>query len=336
MKQTNKFLKIRPTSILAAAIASTVIQTSYAQQENWYQVELIVFSQTLDASDIQEDWPKNLVLAYPPGSVHLTEPGADDQEGNQTPPEHALDADPLNDSTEANNNDETDASAVILDEAIEPEQTEPVHTPFESLPKDEFSLSAVKFTLDENSRYRVLSHVAWRQPGYDKEQQKAVILTGGDRYDNHYELEGTVTLRLSRYLHLESNLWFTQFYPNYGEASGFTEWPPLPELPVLASANNSEKAETNDAELSDQLPTSALLSNSVNPANSDFSFELDSDTSHSPSYIVDRIIMNTQSRRMRSGEIHYLDHPILGIIVQVTPWQPEVSTSESDPLISAN
>lgn len=30
----------------------------------------------------------------------------------------------------------------------------------------------------------------------------------------------------------------------------------------------------------------------------------------------------TRSRRMRSGEVHYLDHPLLGMLVKVTPYAP--------------
>jgi hypothetical protein len=30
-----------------------------------------------------------------------------------------------------------------------------------------------------------------------------------------------------------------------------------------------------------------------------------------------------QSRRMRSEEVHYLDHPLLGVVVKLTPLEPE-------------
>ena len=37
----------------------------------------------------------------------------------------------------------------------------------------------------------------------------------------------------------------------------------------------------------------------------------------------DRIYRMRESRRMRSGELHYLDHPTLGALLQVTPLAPE-------------
>ena len=30
-----------------------------------------------------------------------------------------------------------------------------------------------------------------------------------------------------------------------------------------------------------------------------------------------------QSRRMRSGELHYLDHPVFGLAIKVTPYKLE-------------
>jgi hypothetical protein len=46
-------------------------------------------------------------------------------------------------------------------------------------------------------------------------------------------------------------------------------------------------------------------------------------TSSSPTAAIDRIPLRaaivSQSRRMRSNELHYLDHPMLGILVRVTP-----------------
>jgi hypothetical protein len=35
------------------------------------------------------------------------------------------------------------------------------------------------------------------------------------------------------------------------------------------------------------------------------------------------------SRRMRSGEIHYIDHPRFGVLVFVNPWEPEEEEGEA-------
>lgn len=38
-----------------------------------------------------------------------------------------------------------------------------------------------------------------------------------------------------------------------------------------------------------------------------------------------------QSRRMRSEELHYLDHPLFGLIVEVTPWERPAPEAPASP-----
>lgn len=39
----------------------------------------------------------------------------------------------------------------------------------------------------------------------------------------------------------------------------------------------------------------------------------------SPEYLIKRIVKLNQERSMRSNELHYIDHPLLGIIVKIVP-----------------
>jgi hypothetical protein len=38
-------------------------------------------------------------------------------------------------------------------------------------------------------------------------------------------------------------------------------------------------------------------------------------------YIPRQIVLMQQERDMRSNEIHYLDHPLLGIIIKIVPYR---------------
>lgn len=38
-------------------------------------------------------------------------------------------------------------------------------------------------------------------------------------------------------------------------------------------------------------------------------------------YVVKRIIKLSQDRSMRSNEVHYIDHPLLGVIVKIIPYE---------------
>ena len=65
--------------------------------------------------------------------------------------------------------------------------------------------------------------------------------------------------------------------------------------------------------------------NEFNPAGSDNSS--DDTESYSvapglPRYEIGRNFELKESRRMRSGEVHYLDSPVLGMLIRVTPTSP--------------
>ena len=44
-------------------------------------------------------------------------------------------------------------------------------------------------------------------------------------------------------------------------------------------------------------------------------------------YITRQIILLQQERDMRSSEVHYIDHPILGVIIKITPYTAEIAPS---------
>jgi len=46
----------------------------------------------------------------------------------------------------------------------------------------------------------------------------------------------------------------------------------------------------------------------------------------SQDYLIKRIVKISQERTMRSNEIHYIDHPLLGIIVKIVPYDASNNT----------
>ena len=312
--------KASPIRSLALAVLATSLGhgTALAQsdeKQQWYQVELIFFSQSLTDTDAQESWPTDIALAYPLGTVQLAPP--------QTTKENSVVDGFLADGpgSQAERTNTLDTSSELV--------TAPPIEPFTQVPDTEYSLTAVKNTLQRNSKFRVLRHLAWRQPIFASDSTKSVVMTGGEKFGEHYELEGTVALRASRYMHLQTNLWMTQFYPNYGQQSGYTKWPSLPAVP------GSEIEETTAGAVDDLDYSTQWIDAAKDTANFGLSGEFDPiSESNRPSYIIDNIIYNQQSRKLRTDEIHYLDHPALGIIAKVTTWdptpKPEVETQQPE------
>lgn len=141
--------------------------------------------------------------------------------------------------------------------------------PFRLLPASKFRLGGAENRLARKSGYKILKHVAWRQPGLSRQRAIAVHLHSNEpavrrRAGAGRKLDGTVRLTLSRYLHMDVDL-------AYREDGG---------------AQAGGGAEKLDGILEGAQQT------------------------------VYRMV---ESRRMRSREIHYLDHPKLGVIAVVTP-----------------
>ena len=150
---------------------------------------------------------------------------------------------------------------------------------FASVPAGERFLRSVAGSLNRSSSYRVLAHKAWRQPILEGEAWP-VLVQAGEQYGDRYELDGTLTFRRSRFLHVDTDLWFTRF-------------------------SESEVA-----------PVGALPEGITQADARDFP-ELVAAARDATRFIPVHTHQMSTSRRMRREELHYLDHPYFGVIVRI-------------------
>ena len=176
---------------------------------------------------------------------------------------------------------------------------------FYHLPPTYMELTSTIARLNKSSRYNVIAHIAWKQPGLDNAAAKSVRIHGGINYETQFperlnpltntdeteavieleppdttleQVDGTVKIVLARYLHVYTNLIF-------------------------------RKPVTTEYEYSDgQVLQSTIL----------------------------RDVKVRTHRRMRSRELHFLDHPLLGILVQITPIEVEATAAEVQPPTDAS
>lgn len=159
-------------------------------------------------------------------------------------------------------------------------------TQWQPIPESDYILSNVAEKLKRSSKYRILKHIAWRQPAVDKKDTLPIMITAGrdfadlyperaykqvefsdtasqENYQDNgkvYELAGTINVAITRYIHVYSDLVYR-----------------LPR--------------SNPSYLDDALNREQVL--------------------------VDYAV--NSHRRMRSRELHYIDHPLVGILVEATP-----------------
>jgi len=143
-------------------------------------------------------------------------------------------------------------------------------------------LGGHSYSLNKSESYKVLFHKAWPQQMWDQKRSEALIIRGGENHGTHRELEGSIKIHIGRYLHLATDLWLSDYSGRNVTTSG-ENWLRLPKLPGATS----------------------------NTSGDDSSFVY----TKTPS----RVTVLREKRRMRSKEVHYIDHPLMGLLVIMTP-----------------
>lgn len=149
---------------------------------------------------------------------------------------------------------QTEASQALL-----PASSSGSPVAFAQLPPSSLRLTSKANRIKSAADMNLLMHMGWRQPGLSENKAVAVRIEDGS-----HRLSGTLKLTLSRYLHINTDL----FYREPRSGSGAQE--------------------------------SAEAGVSLEPRYQAYHMK--------------------QSRRMRSRELHYLDHPLFGMAIMVTPY----------------
>ncbi len=277
--------------LIPALLATATLQAE--EETKWYDIEIIIFSDKEGVNIDAEMWPEQLVIEPRQNAVKLVETAA----GTTTP--------------------------------VAGSQP----TAFQRLRVEDLTLTEQAARIERARRYELLLHLGWRQPGLSEAEAKAIRISDYTRAGNTEAaaaaplspsygdgtaaatehdlfaqaetvqpgLDGYVALILARYLHIETDLVYrvpreqgvtaetdSGMGTTVDTASTMPPWPP-----AATEGTQSGTAYPADRANAEQLvPPSPYLN-----------FHLQ------------------ESRRMRSNEIHYLDHPMFGVIIQVRPYE---------------
>ena len=170
---------------------------------------------------------------------------------------------------------------------------------YQAIPSDEFQLGNYAYALKKNNNYRVLYHQGWKQQMFAKKDSPAILISGGKSIRDFKELEGSIKIHIGRFLHLETDLWLS-------------EQPSIPQVGL----EDSQLTTNNQNQQIAQWPVRPNPSrNATSSEENRVTWTLSEDNRKTdvPVYVL------RQSRKMRSEELHYIDHPLLGIMVLITP-----------------
>lgn len=331
-----RIAKLLRSAILASCLASS-LATSLSAQEAWYKIELSIFSNEALADREQEKWQADRnTLDYPDDITRLKLLG-DLLLLDSMLPEPPIEVETLTfespqleflqpNPSEVLSNPAPLSKAELRAESIAKVGPFPTNDDasfkffdferdaFLSLPDSLSDFTQTNRALRRSPDHRLLYHAVWHQAVPAENEAKAILIEAGERYGDQPELQGSLTIRFNDNADrvvLDADIWLAEFVlasSNLGPAQ-------------LGRANDAEQ----DIEKPWQLP--ALPSAITDGPLQILQRRLQTADS---AYQIKNVFHMLQSRAMRSNEFHYIDHPALGIVVQVEPYEvPALPESEA-------
>lgn len=194
---------------------------------------------------------------------------------------------------------------------------------FRALPASKLELGAAAARLDRNDAYRVLLHVGWRQPGSSRGDAPAVRLgtlrggIGDDRFTAApgESVEGTIRLWRRQFLHMDVDLAFgdVEAWRRREDAADPSDTPGS-ERPGTPEAGAASSA---DAEPGDGSEGTRAAELRAPGAAEEEEAQTGAMAAPRPGGERRRVARLVRSLRLRAGRLHYLDHPLFGVLVMV-------------------
>ncbi len=323
--------------ILLSTLLSTLsnAQSELDKEERWFQTEIIVFEiREKSTRDSQEIWPDDPGLPNYENSIELSafidaklqkniKLGADENPLLSTPviSENRLEIDnntpkllvsaEIDDLTPTDMPHTTPVTELLIETPLPQEQ------PFQLLPDDALTLTELVETLTDSVKYVPILNIAWRQPVASKEAAQAIYI--------HSNLE-QITLTTT---------------PDLSSINTLMAPPSLSNTPMLLIAQNEANIpSTKETSLKTlagtikihlgrylHLEADLLYRSQIEPLKNN-TFFMNFDEIKQPQ----TLFRMHQKRRLRSGELHYFDHPMFGLLVKIIPYalpKPEIELKEN-------
>lgn len=283
------------------------------EPERWYEVEIILFEHTNPVAIDSEEWPLEIIEPDLSNSIGLI----------RSLPEE----EPVEEVTKVEEQVQPEAMAEVITSPGSPADTT---VPYLVLPPEQYQLSEAYQKLANSENYLPHVHVAWRQIIPPRKTPDRIFIhdqlnvtvddeliedeseqpiedvppaTASENFSDDmfidtlldftppaHALSGILSIGVGRYLHVEADLLL--YKPQLENTLEEEEAPPaiIAELePPLLFADEEEAFEPVIEEEQEQTPEFFRIQGNL---------------------------------RMRSKEVHYLDHPLVGMLILFTPYTP--------------
>ncbi|MEE4143823.1 MAG: CsiV family protein [Halieaceae bacterium] len=310
------------TASALALLAAFPADKALAQDYRWFKVELLVFTNQAppapQGAASAEQWDATPELAYPLATRFLVDPARVARNearyaGNSLIDEYGRQIITI---TSGTGGGQIQAPTPVIPEPAPVETGDALPRPFVTLADGYREFSGKASALQRSGRHSVLFHEAWVQAVGPEANSLPIVLDHSGDEQQWPPLQGTIKIYLTRYLHLETNLWLNtagDYLPGTWKMPAPPFGPPSliieeDDVVDIAAAIESLPAADSTAPEADAAAVgeAAVIEEAQGPV-----------------YPYRHAVLLEQTRRMRSGETHYIDHPLLGVIIRFTPVSGE-------------
>lgn len=180
--------------------------------------------------------------------------------------------------------------------------------PFRLLDANDRLLGDAAARISHSAGYRLLQYLAWRQPAPEGVATH-LLVTGGATQAEHHELEGSMTISGSATVQASVRLWLNDF-DTTGVADGSGRAGiALPDVPTPPALPAPFAESTDDLLPSPPVEDAPLRVEPVRAA---------------------RSVPLSATRELEWGKLNYIDHPLFGVLIMMTPFNPEAASEPTD------
>lgn len=180
----------------------------------------------------------------------------------------------------------------------------PLRNGIAALSAENYKLSDSAAHLRYSPNYKLLAHFGWTQRSLSKKRALPIQITS-NQFSDDLIPHGSLKLYVSRYLHMLVDLKASECI--YPEKTSLTEQSDMDMDKAL-----DEQLENGTSKLTEEKVVEDITKNITLDTNQ----------------CVNQVYQFKQNRKMRSRELHYIDNPVFGLLIYVTPFSTSTSDSE--------
>ena len=309
MKTSSKYLRVAALFILI--IQTTSFASVRTPRLEPHLIEVIIFSQEHTLNDEQETWDIDVKLSYDcnymlldrssdKSSLKTNEPSEKNREmlfntTDQTyQRQYAAEKEA---STSEDNNFELEVNT----------SNRPKQKNLLFLSEEFHDLTRIKERLRLSKHYEVLFHESWNQVLTREKIATAIVIDSSKSSLLWPRIQGTISVFLNNFIHFKSDIWINVV------KKGYTNPARLQPPPILTTKTRLDYQRTKC------LNAGAIIEPSIGNYFISDKSEANTDASNSlRNYDWSYAIPMQDTQKIKTNQIHYLDHPFIGIILKIT------------------